>query len=113
MNKLKTIYTVLTFAFITSLATSQTLLRDTPTNGAASNSIAFIDGSSNAGYNTDGANYAGKGILFPSMDLTLALGTAPFDQGAVGGVDYNPNFYDGLVVYNTGMLCPPFVVAIM
>ena len=45
MNKLKTIYTVLTFAFITSLATSQTLLRDTPTNGAASNSIAFIDAS--------------------------------------------------------------------
>ena len=102
MNKLKTIYTVLTFAFITSLATSQTLLRDTPTNGAASNSIAFIDASSNGAFNSDAANYAGKGILFPSMDLTLALSGAPFDQGAVGGVDYNPNFYDGLVVYNTG-----------
>ena len=26
----------------------------------------------------------------------------PFDQGSVGGASYNPNYYDGLVVYNTG-----------
>lgn len=88
---------------VNTVLNSQTLLRDNLTANGISNSIAFLDGSSNTGYNVAGANYAGKGILFPSVDLTLALNGAPFDQGAVGGAGYNPNYYDGLVVYNTGI----------
>ena len=88
---------------VNTVLNSQTLLRDNLTANGISNSIAFLDGSSNTGYNVAGANYAGKGILFPSIDLTLALNGAPFDQGAVGGAGYNPNYYDGLVVYNTGI----------
>ena len=81
---------------------AQTLLRDGLTQGSIPNSMAFIDASSSTAYSGDAANYAGKGILFPSMDLTIALGAAPFDQGSTGGASYNPNYYDGLVVYNTG-----------
>lgn len=81
---------------------AQTLLRDNLAANGATNSVAFLDGSSNPGYNSLAANYVGKGIIFPSMDLTVALDGAPFDQGAVGGTSYNPNYYDGLVVYNTG-----------
>lgn len=66
------------------------------------NSFAFIDGSSSVGYNASGANYAGKGILFPSTDLTAALSGAPFDSASVGAESYNPNYYDGTVVYNSG-----------
>ena len=70
--------------------------------GDASQSMAFIDGTSSPTYNGAGANYAGSGILFPRMDLTLPVGGAPFDAGVVGSTSYNPNYYDGLVVYNTG-----------
>ena len=101
----KHITTTILFSFLLAglgSINAQILLRDTPTNGSASSSIAFIDGSSNPGYNGTNANYAGKGILFPSMDLTLALNGAPFDNASIGAASYNPNYYDGLVVYNTG-----------
>lgn len=97
----------ISFIVIASSATmnmnAQTLLRDGLNPNTVPNSLAFLDGSSNPGYNSAGANYAGKGIIFPSTDLTMALNGAPFDQTAVGGASYNPNFYDGLVVYNTGI----------
>ncbi len=99
MKKIILLYiTLLTTASISA----QIVARETINNNTGANSLAFIDGSSNPGYNSAAANYAGKGILFPSMDLTLALNGAPFDQGLVGGTSYNPNYYDGLVVYNTG-----------
>ncbi|MDA9056626.1 hypothetical protein N9K49_02110, partial [Flavobacteriaceae bacterium] len=92
----------LLLVFFTSMGSAQTLVRDAVTESAITNSIAFIDGSSNPAYNTATANYAGKGILFPKMDLTLPLGSAPFDKTFLGSSTYNPNHYDGLVVYNTG-----------
>ena len=62
--------------------------------------MAFIDGSSSIGYNA--FKGAGKGILFPNTDLTDINAADVFDSGTVGGASYNPNYYDGLVVYNTG-----------
>lgn len=101
INKFYT--TLYVIIFTSSIISAQTLLRDNIAPSTVANSIAFLDGSSSPGYNSVGANYAGKGIIFPSMDLTLALNGAPFDQGLVGGAGYNPNFYDGLVIYNTGI----------
>ena len=95
----KTILLLITL-FTTVSISAQILAREAVNNNTGANSLAFIDGTSNPGYNTPGANYAGKGILFPSMDLSLS--GAPFDQATVGGASYNPNYYDGLVVYNTG-----------
>ena len=100
INKFYT--TLYVIIFTSSIISAQTLLRDNLAPSSAGNSLAFLDGSSNPGYNSAAANYAGKGIIFPSMDLTLGLAGAPYDQGFVGGAGYNPNFYDGLVVYNTG-----------
>ena len=91
---------LLIILFTTVSISAQILAREAVNNNTGANSLAFIDGTSNPGYNTAGANYAGKGILFPSMDLSLS--GAPFDQATVGGASYNPNYYDGLVVYNTG-----------
>ena len=92
---------LVTFLFTICLLQAQLITRENP-NPTGGNSLAFIDGSSNPGYNVSGANYVGKGILYPSMDLTAALSGAPFDSGNVGAAAYNPNHYDGLVVYNTG-----------
>lgn len=92
---------LVTFLFTICFLQAQLITRENP-NSTGGNSLAFIDGSSNPGYNVAGANYVGKGILFPSMDLTAALNGAPFDSGNVGAAAYNPNHYDGLVVYNTG-----------
>lgn len=97
----KIILSLLTL-FTTVTISAQIIAREAVNNNTGANSLAFIDGSSNSGYNTTSANYAGKGILFPSMDLTAALSGAPFDQGSLGGAGYNPNYYDGLLVYNTG-----------
>ena len=46
----------------------------------ASTSFAFIDaGTSSPGYNTAGANYAGKGIIyFQVLDLTAVTQWCPF-----------------------------------
>jgi len=102
MTMKKTILLLITL-FTTFSMSAQIVAREAVNNNTGANSLAFIDGTSNPGYNTAGANYAGKGILFPSVDLTLALNGAPFDQALVGGASYNPNYYDGLVVYNTGI----------
>ena len=90
------------FLLLFSMTSYSQIIGRESLSATGGNSLAFIDGSSNPGYNSAAANYAGKGILFPSMDLTVALGGAPFDNTSVGETNYNPNFYDGLVVYNTG-----------
>lgn len=92
----------LLLVFFTSIGSAQILARDAVNGNTLATSMAFIDGTSNPNYSTAAANYAGKGILFPTLDLTVALGSAPFDQGTVGTANYNPNNYDGLMVYNTG-----------
>ena len=76
------------------------VIQSEASNTAGGNSMAFIDGSSSTGYNL--FKGAGKGILFPSTDLTNINGGDVYDSTTVGAAGYNPGFYDGLVVYNTG-----------
>lgn len=76
------------------------ILQSEASNTSGSNSMAFIDGSSSSGYGP--FKGAGKGILFPSTDLTNINAADVFDSGTVGSASYNPTYYDGLVVYNTG-----------
>ena len=102
MNTKKLYTMTLLLVFFTSIGSAQILARDAVNGNTLATSMAFIDGTSNPNYSTAAANYAGKGILFPTLDLTVALGSAPFDQGTVGTANYNPNNYDGLMVYNTG-----------
>ena len=69
-----------------------------PDDHAATTSLAFLDGASNSDENT--LNHIAKGILFPKIDLTQPIPL--IDTESIGSVDYNPNFYDGLLVYNIG-----------
>lgn len=69
-----------------------------PEDHAATTSLAFLDGASNSDEN--GLNHVAKGILFPKIDLTQPIPLV--DIGSIGTDDYNPNFYDGLLVYNVG-----------
>ncbi|QMU63698.1 MAG: hypothetical protein GKR88_04955 [Flavobacteriaceae bacterium] len=74
------------------------------TNTSGNNSMAFIDGSSSSSFNAFFG--ASKGILFPRTDLTqVATSSAShqvFDRNSIGSITNNPNYYDGLVVFNTG-----------
>jgi hypothetical protein len=92
---------ILTLLFVVmSLSINSQILQTEASTTAGSSSMAFIDGSSAFNYNA--FNGAGKGILFPSTDLTNINAADVFDSGTVGTSTYNPNYYDGLVVYNTG-----------
>ena len=94
MNKTYLFYI---FLLVSSLSFSQVLTNQSPSASAAT-SLAFIDGSSSSTYN--GVANAGKGIVFPRTDLTAV--TSVLDTGSLGSASYNPNYYDGLIVFNTG-----------
>ena len=79
---------------------SQILTSESFSFGSAANSFAFIDASSSVGFNPFLG--AGKGILFPQTDITNVDETDIFDSGTIGSPSNNPNFYDGLIVFNTG-----------
>ena len=91
---------ILSLSFIVSLSVNAQIVQTEGSNTSGNSSMAFIDGSSAITYNP--FNGAGKGILFPSTDLTNINAADVFDSGTVGTAAYNPNYYDGLVVYNTG-----------
>lgn len=84
----------LVFSFTYSFA--QILTNQNPSS-SASTSFAFIDAGSSSTYN--GVANAGKGIIYPRTDLTAV--TSFLDSGSLGSASYNPNYYDGIVVYNT------------
>lgn len=86
------------FFFVYGVSYAQVLTNSNPSSGAPT-SLAFIDGSSSSTYNN--VNNAGKGIIYPRTDLTSI--TSLFDSGSLGSASYNPNYYDGLVVFNTGI----------
>lgn len=65
----------------------------------APSSSAFIDASSTAPYSLDGNNL-GKGLLFPSVDLSKFT---KFGGGPFGGTTSYSSFYDGMIVYNTNV----------
>ena len=98
MKNMKNI--ILSLSFIVSLSVNAQIVQTEGSNTSGNSSMAFIDGSSAITYNP--FNGAGKGILFPSTDLTNINAADVFDSGTVGTAAYNPNYYDGLVVYNTG-----------
>lgn len=77
---------------------AQVRIDESPEDHAATTSLAFLDGASNSDEN--GLNHVAKGILFPKIDLTQPIPLV--DIGSIGSADYNPNFYDGLLVYNIG-----------
>ena len=77
----------------------QVRVDSSPEDHAATTSLAFLDGASNSEENT--LNHIAKGILFPKIDLTEPIPL--IDEESLGGSDYNPNFYDGLLVYNIGI----------
>lgn len=91
---------ILSLSLIVSLSVDAQIVQTEASNTSGSSSMAFIDGSSAIFYNP--YKGAGKGILFPSTDLTNINAADVFDSGTVGSASYNPNYYDGLVVYNTG-----------
>ena len=76
---------------------SQIRTVNSPNNGVAGNSSAFIDASSNIGVNNSAS--LGKGLIFPQTDLTNF--TAFRSVGAVGLPNNYRNYFDGMIVYNT------------
>ncbi len=64
----------------------------------AAKSSAFLDASSTYQYNT--SPILGKGLLFPSVDLSLFTN---FSGVPVGQIDDYPTFFDGMIVYNTNV----------
>jgi hypothetical protein len=77
---------------------AQIRVDSSPEDHAATTSLAFLDGASNSDENT--LNHIAKGILFPKIDLTQPIPL--IDSESLGDPDYNPNYYDGLLVYNIG-----------
>lgn len=92
--------TILILVLLVSVSFSAQILQTEASNTQGSSSMAFIDGSSAVNYNAFPG--AGKGILFPRTDLTVIAQADIYDAGSIGSASYNPNYYDGLVVFNTG-----------
>jgi hypothetical protein len=97
---MKKIFNILLIALISSnYSYAQLSSTEVLNEGGSPNSLSFFDGSSSTSYNS--FNSAGKGLMFPRIDLTTLKTTDIFDGGSIGQANYNPNYYDGLVVYNT------------
>ncbi len=95
MKKIK-IFTATIFCFVMLLSYGQVRINNTTSNTSAPNSSAFIDASSNPLSN--GTTNIGKGLLFPTTDLTTFTS---FSGSPVGIPNSYPTHYDGLIVYNT------------
>jgi hypothetical protein len=96
MMKKIILITLMTFA----LSVNSQIVQTEVSGITGSNSMAFLDGSSSTGYAAFPG--AGKGILFPSTNVTGLNAGDVFDNATIGTASANPNYYDGLVVYNTG-----------
>lgn len=94
-NKLIILSTVMVLFSVTAVAQIRTF--NSPNNGVAGNSSAFIDASSNIGANNSAS--LGKGILFPHTDLTIFSNF--LSAGSVGLPNNYRNYFDGMIVYNT------------
>ena len=94
-NKLIILSTVVVLFSVTAVAQIRTF--NSPNNGVAGNSSAFIDASSNIGANNSAS--LGKGILFPKTDLTIFSNF--LSAGTIGLPNNYRNYFDGMIVYNT------------
>ena len=98
MKKQQTILIIFLLSLTTNnLLFSQVRVVNSITNSSIASSSTFMDASSNGTIN--GSTNIGKGLLFPSTDLTTF---ATFNVSGPLGIDANyPTFFDGMVVYNT------------
>jgi dihydroxyacetone kinase DhaKLM complex PTS-EIIA-like component DhaM len=94
-NKLIILSTVVVLFSVTTVAQIRTF--NSPNNGVAGNSSAFIDASSSIGANNSAS--LGKGILFPKTDLTIFSNF--LSVGTLGLPNNYRNYFDGMIVYNT------------
>ena len=94
-NKLIILSTVVVLFSVTAVAQIRTF--NSPNNGNAGASSAFIDASSSIGANSSAL--LGKGILFPQTDLTIFSNF--LSAGSVGLPNNYRNYFDGMIVYNT------------
>jgi len=93
----KNILLILTVTLLLSISSyAQVRVADSNSIINAPSSSAFIDASSTTSYNV--TDNIGKGFLFPRVNLT----TFTFSPATgVGTADNYPNFFDGMLVYNT------------
>ena len=98
MKKQQTILIIFLLSLTTNnLLFSQVRVVNSITNSSIASSSTFMDASSNGTIN--GSTNIGKGLLFPSTDLTTF---ATFNVSGPLGIGANyPTFFDGMVVYNT------------
>lgn len=93
---MKTLYISAILCCTTLLSFSQIRIVNSITNSSAANSSAFIDASSNITVNS--STNIGKGLAFPSTDLTTFASISGFPSGLPNS--YSTHF-DGMLVYNT------------
>jgi hypothetical protein len=77
---------------------SQVKLNTNFATGNMNSNTAFLDGSSSNSWN--GSSNQGKGLLFPRVDLTTL---AAMSMAGSPSASNNPNRFDGMLVYNTGV----------
>jgi hypothetical protein len=77
---------------------SQVKMNTNFATGNMNSNTAFLDGSSSNSWN--GSSNLGKGLLFPRVDLTTL---AAMSMAGSPSASNNPNRFDGMLVYNTGV----------
>ena len=91
-------YLFLFFVLLINLIASQQINAQTQANRSLlrgfDDSNVFLDASSNF----NDPNSTGKGLSFPSADLTTWI----FDISSLDGINF-PSAFDGMIVYNTGL----------
>ncbi|MFB0904197.1 MAG: hypothetical protein QMB11_07440 [Nonlabens sp.] len=77
---------------------SQVKMNTNFATGNMNSNTAFLDGSSSNSWNR--SSNLGKGLLFPRVDLTTL---AAMSMAGSPSASNNPNRFDGMLVYNTGV----------
>jgi hypothetical protein len=98
MVKIKEIVGIGVFVLLSQVGYSQIKINSNFGTGNINSNTSFLDGSSSPSFNS--STNEGKGLLFPRVDLTsLAAMTMAGSPSATN----NPNSFDGMLVYNTGV----------
>lgn len=94
---MKIFYTAIVMMSLSVITQAQIRLSNSSQILNADRGSAFIDASSTVQYQNATDNM-GKGLLFPSVDLSQFTA---FNGGPGGRGNNYPSFYDGMIVYNT------------
>jgi hypothetical protein len=92
----KNIFLFLCCFGISGIGYSQIKINYNASTGSILNHSAFLDASSSSFWN--GNENQAKGLLFPRANLTALANLIPSTSGSAS---FNPNRFDGMVVYNT------------